>query len=355
MPNLIETPDSACILTLTSSAFNMSYPKLVNETIIPSDILRAMLPTWRTLRFAERPVKISVLNDVYVAEEGLVFDAHGNLYAGSITQHAAAEIQNGYEKVRTTLRSGETTPVAGTVVLCKKRGAANFGHWLMEMLPKAYLVKLYLQGEDTRYLVPSVTGALRDVVNDSLAMLNIPRAITIASGNEVLSIGTLLLVEGLTEHGVYMSPLVMGGIDSLSARVPGTNIGKVFVTRPGNAARRLLNEEALVERALARGYILVDTATMNLADQVKTFKNAHHVVGVMGAAMTNIAFAPRGARITNLAPAKMPDTFFWFIAGLRNQRYEEVRCAQSGSIQGVADWDRDMILQETDLDGIFEN
>jgi len=84
------------------------------------------------------------------------------------------------------------------------------------------------------------------------------------------------------------------------------------------------------------GFALVEPGRLSLAAQIAAFKNAKEIVGVSGAEMTNIAFAPRGARVMNIAPAGMPDTFFWFIAGLRGHTYAELRCAQTGPCRGVA-------------------
>ena len=41
----------------------------------------------------------------------------------------------------------------------------------------------------------------------------------------------------------------------------------------------------------------------------------------------------------NIAPGNMPDTFFWFISGLKGLRYYETRCPQSGPVRGVMRWD----------------
>jgi capsular polysaccharide biosynthesis protein len=200
--------------------------------------------------------------------------------------------------------------------------------------------------------VPAVEGALRQVIADSFAMLRIDASLVLRAGPEPVRFDRLILVEGLTHHGVYMSPLVLECIDSLSAGIDGTGAEKLFVTR-GGPSRRLIDEAEIQQRAVANGYTLLSPGNLPLAQQIAAFKNAREIVGVMGAELTNIAFAPAGARVLNIAPAGMPDTFVWFIAGLRGHSYSELRCAQSGPIRGIARWDTDLALDPSDLRDLF--
>lgn len=349
-PQLIDFPAGARVLELTSPAFAMQAPALVHAELVPDDVIGAMQVSWNIPYFPERSVEVFLLEDVHVAEEGLVFDAHGRLFRGTITQHSQAEIDRGYAAV---MAAGSLPIRSGTFVLCKKRGADNFGHWLMEMLPKAHLARLYAAREGLRYVVPAARGQLAQVVTDSLAMLEIHEDAVLRADAGPLRVDRLLVVDGLTAHGVFMSPLVLNCIDALSARVKGGQPRKLYVTRDGLTSRRFGNEDAIQRRAEASGYTLLDPARLSFAEQVAAFKNATEIVGVMGAGLTNIAFAPRDARVLNLAPALMPDTFFWFIAGLRGQRYRELRCRQVGLSRGITPWDTDLALEPGDLDEIF--
>lgn len=353
IPSIIETPGDAALLNLTSPSFHMRYPELSHRELIADDVLHAMEASWNVHSFPERPITLSLLKNVYVVEEGLVFDGAGNLYDGSITQHSPPEIDRGYAAVQAAMRSDDVHVVRDRAVLCKKRGAYNYGHWLIEMLPKAYLAKLYLGQDPLCYLVPSAESPLRQVISDSLSMLNIDASSVISLGQEPVHVDSLLLVEGLSHHGVFMSPLIMNCMDGLSARVPGRGIAKLFVTRAGTNVRRFVNEDEVAAKAQECGYTLIDPGAMSLADQIGAFKNAREIAGVMGAAMTNIAFAPRDACIVDLAPAAMPDTFFWFIAGLRGQSYCEIRCEQTGPLRGVAPWDTDLVFSRDDLSHVF--
>lgn len=348
--SIVDIPAKSNLLTLTSPSFTMNRPVLRGEELIPASALQAMNSTWNTAFFSERPVTFDLVEDVYIVEEGLIFDADGRLFQTSITQHSPAEIDRGYLAVQAALKEGCGFSSNDTIILCKKRGCQNYGHWLIEMLPKAHLARLHLNLPEAKFAIPLTDGKLKQAIDQSLHMMSIDRSSVRPIDNSVHRFRSVIIINGLTNHGTYMSPLVINCLDTLSSRVNGRGSDRLYVKRTDIVSRRLANESSLDSFTSKHGYVPVDPNQLTFSEQVQVFKNAYDVVGVMGAAMTNIVFAPIGSRIVNLAPADMPDTFFWFIAGLRRQKYTEVRCLQTGPVRGIAPWDRDMILKLEDLD-----
>ncbi len=348
-----KTASDTAILKLYSPSFIIDYPAVQHPEIIPPDVLRAMEGSWKRQHFAENEVVFSLLKDVFVVEEGLVFDLNGDLFKESTTQHSAAEVVRGHAAVQNAIQSGDFHSISGTALLCKKRGVKNFGHWMMEMLPKAFLAKTHLQLENLRYLVPKTSSALERVVTDSLGMLAIENSSLHFADEAPLFVRQLIMVEGLTYHGVFMSPITLDCMQHISRQFKAEQHDRLFVTRKTATSRRFVNEAEVEQQAVKSGYKLVDPGTMSLAEQITTFKGAKKIIGVMGAEMTNIAFAPRFAEVVNIAPANMPDTFFWFIAGLRGQTYSELRLPQTGPVNGVAPWDTDLAITEHDLQSLF--
>ncbi len=357
-PTLISLPGDAVILVVSSPGFDAGYPRILNKGRIPQPILRSMEGAWSTGRFSERPVRIARLSDVWVAKEGLVFDRDGNLYRETITQHSEAEIDQAHAAVLAAIERGgpDAEPDAGgPVLLCKKRGIGNYGHWMMEMLPKAHLVHNRLPELNARFLVAHAPGHLNDSMAFSLSMLGIDLARTLVADDTPWRFADLVVVDGLSEHGVYMSPLALEAADAVARNVAPAGKDRLFVTRQATGFRRVVDEDALIAHAQARGYTMVEPGLLPLPEQVALFKGATRIVGTMGAAMTNIVFAPPGASVVTLTPAGMPDTFFWFIATLRGLDYTEVRCAQDGPVRGIMPWDTDLILDPKDRDSILAN
>lgn len=368
-PPTISLPGSADILVLTSPAFDARRPRILHKELIPPAVLDTMEWAWNTPRFPERAVRVVRLSDVWVAKEGLVFDRDGHLYRETVTQHSDAEVEQAHAAVLAAIGQGAAwggPDTGGPVLLCKKRGIGNYGHWMMEMLPKAWLVERHLPGLGVRFLVADVPGQLRETMAFSLGMLGIDLARTLVADDAPRHFAELVVVDGLTEHGCYMSPLAVDCIDALAASdlvgraappdQPATGqpaTDRLFVTRRAMGFRRVVDEDALLLHARTRGFAEVEPGALRLPDQIARFRGAARIVGVMGAAMTNIVFAPPGARVVMLTPAGMPDTFFWFLSALRGLDYTEIRCAPSGPVRGNMLWDTDLVLPPDRWDALF--
>lgn len=349
---LVQPANEDLILSLESPGFSMRYPTLFNKELMQPQMLAMLEATWKREHFPARQIQFHRVRNVAVVEEGLVFDERGALYRTSITQHAEAGIRKGLAAAQTAYRSGAVSVHKGVHLLCKKRGAGNYGHWLMEMLPRAYLGSRHVGA--LRYVVPKAEPQLELVISTSLDLLGITPDAILCVGHEPHLFEELILVDGLTEHGVYMAPLVVDCARALSALVSSRRTERLYVTRSATGFRDFVNEPEIRELLESHGYLTVDTGTLPLVEQIGLFKAARRVVGIMGAAMTNIAFCPANACILNIAPAGMPDTFFWFIAGLKGLHYFEARCRQVGPVRGVMRWDTNIEFDHSVLlDNVF--
>jgi capsular polysaccharide biosynthesis protein len=325
---------------------------LYNADLIPDPVRRAVETSWTRGVFAERKIKIRAFADVFVAKEGLVFDRALRLVRSSVTQHSTSEIEWARGAIVSALGAGDTPRLSGTCVLCKKRGAGNYGHWLIEMFPKAVVAQQQLPGEAMRFLVPDAKGRLGAAIEASMQRLGVCKERLVRLDDAPVRVDRLVMVDGLTEHGVYMSPLAVAAAEALSWDVPIKQDRLLYIAR--SAGHRKFRDEAeVLRRASAAGYRVFDPGAVSLLEQAATFAGARTIVGIMGAALTNIVFAWPSTEVIALAPATMPDTFFWFIAGLRGLRYREIRCPLYGPVRGVAPWDRDLVFPEDIAQEIF--
>ncbi len=334
------------VKTILSPGFSIAPPLLRNGHLIPPGVQATLTPIWQSGSFPAMPIQFSVLREAIIAKEGLVFTADLALVPASITQHSPAEIDWARSAAAAALTEGSLPRIDGTAVLCKKRGVGNYGHWLLEMFPKAVLATQHLAFAEMRFIVPDASGALRDTILATLRRIGVVGARCLPRGDAPVRVERLVMVDGMTTHGSYMSPLAVAAVEPLSWDVLAGSDRLLYLSRGSAGHRRFRNEADVAAIARAAGYRIFDPGTAALHEQIAVFAGARHIVGILGAALTNTVFAPPTAAVTVLAPANMPDTFFWFIAGLRGQSYEEVRCELEGPIRGVADWDRDMIFPE---------
>ncbi len=350
VPDLLDPPDSALLMQIASPGFEAVTPDIVHPERIPPDIWAASAAQRQPV-FPPRPVSVWLLHDVHVACEGLVFDRGGRLYRPSITQHGSAEIEWAATAVRAALADHAAPSHDLPLVLGKKRGAMNYGHWLMEMLPMLHLVLTRLSDPKVGVLLHDVTDRrLGEVIRTCLSRLDIaPNRVRI-SDHRPVRVRTLLLVEGLTDHGTYMSPLVRDCHARLAHGIPGIGCPRVFVARGPGRSRNFADPAAVDALARDAGYHVLHPDRLSFLQQVATVRDARLVAGAMGAALTTSAYLRNPAEVLVFAGAGMPDTFFWFVATLFGHRYREVRCLQSdqSAATGVP-YDRALLIDLAEM------
>jgi capsular polysaccharide biosynthesis protein len=333
--------------TLSSPGFLMPPPVVRHPHRVPRQIRRAMDVAQGQHWFRARPVRIAVLEDVFVTAEGLVLTSELDIVAPSVEQHLSHDIDSARAAVQAgAAQAGAVPRLHGDVVLCRKPGTQNYGHWLVEMLPRAWLAAQHWPGV-ARIMVQVAAEPLRTVMRDSLARLGISPDLLVEGGRAPLRVDRLILVDGLSQHGTYLSPFVTECLAAIAAGVPPAGPDRLVVAR-NTASRSLVDEPGFHLRASRAGYGILDPAALPFVAQIAAFKAAGRIVGAMGAAMTNLAFAEAGAEAIILAPAGMPDTLFWFLAGLRGLHSTEIRCEPAPPWIGPNPWDTRLRLDPAD-------
>jgi hypothetical protein len=111
---------------------------------------------------------------------------------------------------------------------------------------------------------------------------------------------------------------------------------RVYLSRPTNARRGMLNERMVAERLGRAGFVRVDPSRMSIDEQVEFFSDVEVMAGPGGAAFTNLLFAPRSARALLLTPADVAVESFTSIAAALGQR--ATWCAGVGRPRAHATW-----------------
>ncbi|WP_312077823.1 glycosyltransferase family 61 protein [Leclercia sp.] len=310
------------VITIHNDGFKNKKPKIFNEHLIPEKIRRAMSIGWDSIDILGRDIRVIQLHDVIVGEQGLVIDSNFRIIKESITQHSAIEIEGFIKRAKNL---SDIEHVQGKFLNLRKRGEQNYGHWLIECLPKInYLTHL---DENFGVLVPDVSTQMNLVIDTSLRASGASSNLMIMKmgKNEIKRFQTLVIIDGLTNHGTYMAPQAVQFNNRLRDTVKGAGLQKVLLLRD-SPHRRISNIDHLTSALKDFGFKAITPGKLNLNEQISVLKDADSVIGVMGAEMTNIVYANEGAKILNIAPASMPDTFFHFISVHKNHLYNEFRC-----------------------------
>jgi capsular polysaccharide biosynthesis protein len=280
--------------------------------------------------------------NVVVTETTVDFPRHANLDLGDIKfeQESGTWVMNAEPAVT----------FERPALLLIKHGFANYGHWLVEILPRLKLALEFLP-EDTIIAVGHSEGQMRKVTLDTLKVLGIaPERVRIVEG--LSRFRKLYYVSPLTRHSEYISPYVVRFLaETYKPKSSGRKSRHLYVSRSDAQFRRLLNEYEVLDYLRPLGFEVIHPGQMSFEAQVRCFSEAELVVGVAGAAMTNIVFAPSGIPVIILHPSTMKDPFFWELAGLNKQRYHEVNSPEFGQLGSLY---ADFILSLDDLRAAFD-
>ncbi len=337
---------------IVSPRFILPPAAIWHSERVPSDMLDGLRDTWKRLCFPERRLQLRALRDVYVAEEGIVLRQDLSFALEIRGAHSDDDIARARAATESGRRRGTIPLIEGEVVLCRRPGTNNYGHWLVEMLPLAHVAAQHWPRQ-LRFMVQAADENLAGVMRQGLDRIGVWESLRLECGRAPVRVERLLVLEGLTRHGSYISPLVIDCLDRIGSTIPPRGAANIFVSRGGAPTRRLADEGGIVLRAAAQGFAALAPGLMDFTAQVAAFKAARRIVGVMGATLTNIAFAPRGSVLYALAPAAMPDTFYYFLCALRRIRFVDIRCHHGPPLHGGAPWDGELTLDRADEERIF--
>jgi hypothetical protein len=227
--------------------------------------------------------------------------------------------------VTETLRPGDYSmpdepadTIERTVALLRKPGDVNYGHWLIECLPRISEFRRMFPSSDMSFGFSAGPSGMRQVREDSLAWCRIEGSQLAPLNALPTRVSKLLLISGNSIHSHTHDFDGLLGLAALAKRVPSTDSGhrRIYVKRPEGSRRRMFNEPEVIEVLERNGFDVVSPETLSVNDQVALFSNAKMVVGVSGAALANILFCPPRTRVLTLMPNRGEEYFFWDVASI---------------------------------------
>jgi capsular polysaccharide biosynthesis protein len=96
---------------------------------------------------------------------------------------------------------------------------------------------------------------------------------------------------------------------------------KIYVSRGDAGGRRVLNEDALMMLLSRYGYEKVAPGELDFDAQAALFAEASHIIGIHGAGLTNIIFAPPHCRVIEILPRSYGTPAFCVLAAARGMPY----------------------------------
>ncbi len=221
--------------------------------------------------------------------------------------------------------------IDGCCLLLQRPWSENFGHWLVDQA--AALSFLVESGAlPTRHIIVTKTASLglRQVIRQTIDAI-LPDAIVYEHDvGEVWRCRDLAYLMPVHVPPLFKLPAALQSLrkhllpppSSLSEATPPTR--RLHVLRSKGGSRRLVNEAEILEISARYGFETIVPETHSVREQARIFGEAESIVGVKGAALTNIIFAPPSCRVMVLSPGDFIDPFYWNIAGTHHAHYAEL-------------------------------
>lgn len=236
--------------------------------------------------------------------------------AGWIVTSSGEVIEESLEKPR-NIFDQEIDPLAepqaryDEAILFCKRGAQNYGHFLVEMLPRLILNKANLPQSPILILVRSKEFAL-----PILEAAGFDLRLFKANSRRPVRVKKLWWPTRNSYHPLNTSPYAIKALQELRDRMVGQQMPKdrIFVSRRDAQTRQLLNDERVFASLSPLGFRWIKPGEMSFKEQVTAFSQAATVVAVCGAALTNMVFMKPGTKVVMLSPSTAAGFWFWDLA-----------------------------------------
>ncbi|MFF2621994.1 glycosyltransferase family 61 protein [Oerskovia jenensis] len=297
------------------------------------------------------PGRLSLLRDVKVVSYGTIITDDRYIVSESMI-HNHHQQQRGmlYRVGRSAVHVAEnalmppgTPAIEGDCVVLKQNWDANYGHWLVDTLPRVLTVAPHFDlGSVTFLLNPPANDAMRSVYTQSMVLAGAREENLVFDGSHPRTV----------EHAIYPSPMSQAPLvkhpaavrflrgftadPAVGAAVNHAPHGRIYLSRNGFGKREMLNEAEILPLLLAAGYQVIHPEQLSFVDQVATFAQATHVVGNMGAAFTNLVFAPDHVRALCIGTELMQHDYFYDIVCLKRGRYAGLNGRATDRSRGIA-------------------
>lgn len=299
---------------ITTYAMSQSYrrrpARLWNQAIAPQFAARygqldAVLGWQGLARFSEATV----------VGDGYLFTSDGTLISDSIpggphapwpaNQRAA---QEQFDRSRAT--SSPAISSERPALLLRQIGAGNYGHWLMDALPRFIAAQRALPDLDEVWVHPRNLDLARQTIQ------MIAPAVAVKPLTDRVRFAQLWWPSLCSDPPAVHSPASVPDLRRAFTGRARTSASprRLFVVRDDVGNRRLTNDEAVWTMLERRGFTRINCGSMSISEQIDTFIGADVIVGLLGASLTNALFSHNLKRFIVLCPSTMPALFYWDLA-----------------------------------------
>lgn len=238
----------------------------------------------------------------------------------------------------------------------------NYGHWLIDVLPRIYLLKKSGWFDKVDWFV--VPNYKYDFQKDSLKLLGIDQN-KIIQGSDQLHITADVLIASTAPRGErsYLMPAWVVDFHResflnnqlISNKYPPL----VYISRRDGTSRKVLNEQKLIDLLEHYGFKVYELSKLSFVEKISLFSYAKVILSVVGAGLSNVVYCQKGTKVIEIFPEVLVDTFNYNLAKLVEADYSYLICkseiqAKKLTTANNADFTVDLDQLKKMLDDVFE-
>jgi len=282
-----------------------------------------------------RPYVAGVLSadGVVVAYPSMAHSWRGKVFLEALLDDIKNFVQPKFirDVLRIRFSSAKAMPEAVMLALPQH---TNYYHWMTELLPRLMMVDSDAHLRTLPLLVPR-NGTPAFVLN-SLKLTGYSDRVKLMDDGlysfERLHIPTLLSPPS------HPSPIAVEWLRKKLLRTTNddaTPEKRIYVSRRDAGTRYATNEAAVEQCLQSHGFETVVMNGLSLEQQIETFRSARIIVGLHGAAMTNLIFAKSGGFVLELFLEGWFTNSFYHLSLIRRLNYGFLVCRKDGDGQYV--------------------
>ena len=331
------------------------------------------------VRYYAPPIYVAIINDgmiyggtnLVLTDDGVIchdlYDFERDYTSEEL--HGRTLIDPKSKQIRWLLHNEapERIPVAASFVdAC----AANYAHWLTEVLPRIAL----FCAEERFHGVPIVVddGLHKNIMESLFAVVGTEREIVLLQLGYAIQVETLYVtsVAGYVpfeprkkkqisnHHGIFNANAFIAVRTALNKYVNNRESDsyprRIYIRR-NSGSRNIINQHEIEKLLHSHGYSIVESEKLSFLEQVALFANAKTIIGPVGAALANSLFIKKSTRV-GIMVAQHKDMLYGYWPSMMSPQGADVSYI-IGEIKGSAEHGvhGDFYIPITALNDFIEN
>ena len=309
---------------LTHNAyFNKYYPTYFSNVnmIFPEEVIEVPNPKsnidflpWKFRIYRKRLINKGFIaifkNSRVFSQKGQIITQENVLITDLSRSFGVPKQRNnfGNRKPIVTKKNGKKVAVLTT------DGSNTYYHWLFDILPRIHLLKKagIFESIDI-FILPKLK---HDFQKTSISYFNIPNSKILEIEDNQAVFANELIVPSLPSELGTVNLWALNFIrDTFLLDSSHLNLRrKVYISRKNATARRLLNEDEIIEYLIGLDFEIIEAENLSFIEQVKLFSEAEVVVSPHGSGLSNIVFCNKKTKVIDLFYGDFLVPCFWVIA-----------------------------------------